>query len=151
MLRKLAAMLLMLTGLVAAFKSNQAGYGLCVIVDTWESRGNYIGQLANGASSVSLYDHSLLVYCGIASVIFGLVISALQNKYLVLLLGIVLYAVELALLNMMETAAFTNIIMDSVFNCKNWPVLFWVVGQALSAVIILINLKNFSDTSEQTN
>ena len=137
MFKKLSATLYMMTGLVAAFKSHQVGYGLCF----QDSGGNSAGSFFNGLYGVSLYDHSLLIYCGIVSILCGIVICVVKNKYLVLVLAAILYVIEFILLNKMETAAFTDILIDSIIYCHNWPVLFWLVGQSVCLIFILINLK----------
>jgi hypothetical protein len=130
MIRYIAVIFLFLSGL-AGYTIDKFGQDLCIHEYLKIGSITYFKEL-NG---VSANDSSMLGMCGMLSIIFSIILIFIKNKYIYSVTTFILLIFELALLNMVETVSYKEIIYDSITKCSNYSVLGWTIFQSIFLIL----------------
>ena len=130
MIRYIAVIFLFLSGL-AGYTIDKFGQDLCIHEYLKIGSITYFKEL-NG---VSANDPSMLGMCGMLSIIFSIILIFIKNKYIYSVTTFILLIFELALLNMVETVSYKEIIYDSITKCSNYSVLGWTIFQSIFLIL----------------
>ncbi len=135
MTRYIAVLFLFLSGF-SGYTIDKFGQDLCITDYLAIGTVTYFKEL-NG---VSANDPSMLGMCGMLAIIFSIILIFIKNKYFYAFITFVLLVIELILLNMMETASYSEIIYDSITACGNYSALGWVLFQTIFLILSCIYL-----------